>query len=90
MCHQSVGLVANTLEGLGLTTILISLKPDVTLGTGSPRAMYIRFPMGNPFGEPGKPAQQQRILLSALEVMVQAPQAGTLVQVPYRWRRMKV
>jgi D-proline reductase (dithiol) PrdB len=90
MCHQSVGLIANVLEDVGLVTLLISLRPDVTQGTGAPRAMHIRFPMGNPVGEPGKTAQQRRILLSALEVIPQLREPGLLVELPYRWRRMSV
>jgi hypothetical protein len=90
MCHLSVGLVANTLERHLLTTMLITVKPDVTLGTGAPRAMYIRFPMGNPCGEPDKPAEQRRILLYALELVEKLREPGSMIHVPYRWRRMKV
>lgn len=72
-----------------MTTMLISVKTDVTHGTGAPRVLHIRFPMGNPVGEPNKPDQQRRILLSALEVMQQLPEPGLKVQLPYRWRRMK-
>lgn len=90
MCHQSVGLIANGLEAAGMSTIVISLRPDVTQGTGAPRAMYIRFPMGDPVGEPGKPDQQRRILLSALELVPQLERPGLLVELPYRWRRMTV
>jgi D-proline reductase (dithiol) PrdB len=50
--------------------------------------LHIRFPMGNPIGEPGKPRQQRRILLSALEVLTQLRVPGHLVELPYRWRRM--
>jgi D-proline reductase (dithiol) PrdB len=88
MCHQSVGLIANGIEGAGMTTILVSLRPNVTHGIGIPRAIHIRFPMGNPMGEPGKPAQQRRILLSALEVMEQLSEPDQIVELPYRWRRM--
>jgi hypothetical protein len=88
MCHQSVGLIANALEGAGLSTLVLSLRPDVSQGTGAPRMLHIRFPMGNPIGEPGKPRQQRRILLSALEVLTQLRVPGHLVELPYRWRRM--
>lgn len=88
MCHQSVGLIANVIEGFGISTILTSLRPDVTQGIGAPRAVYLRFPMGNPFGEPRKPAQQRRLLLSVLEIVPQLREPGLLVELPYRWRRM--
>lgn len=73
-----------------MSTIVSSLRPDVTQGTGAPRASYMHFPMGNPMGEPGKPAQQRRILRSILETMQQLEGPDQLVEIPYRWRRMKV
>lgn len=73
-----------------MSTVTISLKPEVTQGTGCPRAVRVRFPMGNPVGEPHKPDQQRRILRSVLEVMEQVREPGLLVELPYRWRRMKV
>jgi hypothetical protein len=90
VCHQSVGLVANTLEGAGMSTVEVTLKPDVTHGTGTARSVRVRFPMGNPVGEPHKPNQQRRILRSVLEVMQQVQEPGLIVELPYRWRRMKV
>lgn len=73
-----------------MTTIVITLRTLVSQGTGAPRAVTMRFPMGNPVGEPGKPAQQRRILLSVLEVMQQVRQPGLILELPYRWRRMRV
>ena len=90
MCHQSVGLVANAIEGFDISTVVISVKPDVTQGTGAPRAVNFRFPMGNPVGEPDKPDQQRRLLQSTLEVLEQLQEPGHLVRLPYSWRRMKV
>ena len=88
MCHQSVGLIANVLEGMGISTMLISTNPVVVHGTGAPRAMHIRFPQGNSVGEPNKPEEQRRILLSALEIAPQLVEPGSSVNMPYRWRRM--
>jgi hypothetical protein len=73
-----------------MSTIQVTLKPDVTHGTGSPRSVRVRFPMGNPVGEPHKPNQQRRILRSVLEVLPQVRVPGLIVELPYRWRRMKV
>jgi len=73
-----------------MTTMLVTVEPMVTQGTGAPRAMHIRFPMGNPIGEPNRPNQQRRILLSAFEVMQQLTEPGSIVELPYRWRRMRL
>jgi hypothetical protein len=67
-----------------------TVNPVVTQGTGCPRAVRVRFPMGNPMGEPHKPDQQRRILRSVLELMAQLEEPGPVVELPYRWRRMKV
>lgn len=89
MCHQSVGLVANILEGAGMSTFHITVRPDVTQETGVPRAARVRFPMGNPVGEPGKPEQQRRILAGALEAMHALEEPGHILELPFRWRRME-
>ncbi|MPZ14945.1 MAG: hypothetical protein GEU73_11075 [Chloroflexi bacterium] len=72
-----------------MSTVLVTVRPDVTQETGCPRGVHIRFPMGNPIGEPHKPNQQRRILLSVLELMQQLREPGPLIELPYRWRRMK-
>lgn len=73
-----------------MSTILITVNPMMTQGTGAPRAVHVRFPMGNPVGEPNKPNQQKRIVRSALEVLGQIGEPGAIVHLPYRWRRMRV
>lgn len=73
-----------------MSTIVISVRPDVTQGTGPPRAVHVRFPMGNPVGEAEKPDQQRRILQSVLEILPQVPRGELMYPLPYRWRRMKV
>jgi D-proline reductase (dithiol) PrdB len=51
-----------------------------------PRAVYVRFPLGNPLGEPGRPDQQRRILDEMLELLETAEEPQ-IVELPYRWRR---
>ena len=87
MCHQSVGLVQGALERSGIATVSLTLRPDITAHMNVSRAAYVRFPLGNPFGEAHRPDQQRRVLLDLLEIVVDAP-APTLRELPYRWRRM--
>ena len=49
--------------------------------------MYLRFPMGNPVGEPFDAVFQRRILRDALGVLTAAETPRTIVPLPYRWRR---
>ena len=83
-----MGLLANTLEGRGLSTILLTVRPEVTQGVGAPRSIYLRFPLGNCTGEPGRPDQQRAILLAALEALETIKQPGRMLETPFRWRRM--
>jgi D-proline reductase (dithiol) PrdB len=87
MCHRSGGLILNALEGSGLTTVGMTLKPEITLSVGAPRTVYVRFPLGNPFGEPHRPDQQTTILTHALQALSVIPRPGLILELPFRWRR---
>ena len=69
-----------------MSTVSLSLRPDITSQMNVARAAYVRFPLGNPFGEPNQPAQHHRILEDLLALLEQADEP-TLVELPYRWRR---
>lgn len=88
MCHQSVGLVQGALDRAGFPTVSVTLRPEITAHMRVSRAAYVRFPLGNPFGEAGRIDHQQRILGDLLGLLASASDAGTLVELPYRWRRM--
>lgn len=87
MCHQSVGLVQDGLERAGIATVSVTLRPDITAHMNVSRAAYVRFPLGNPFGEAGRADHQRRILEDLLG-LVTTLREPTLVELPYRWRRM--
>lgn len=89
MCHRSVGLVQNLIEGEGITTISMTAQPHVTAGTGVPRAVYLRFPAGNPVGEAFKTKQQRAILTAGLEAIDIIKKPNTILELPYRWRRFQ-
>ncbi len=71
-----------------MSTISISVRPEVTLNMLVPRAVYVRFPTGNPVGEPRKPYQQRVILEGVLEALEAITDPGTVLEMPYRWKRM--
>ena len=87
MCHQSVGLVQHGVESAGIPTVSLTLRPDITAHMNVSRAAFVRFPLGNPFGECGQPEQQARILQDLLDLLVRLEEP-TLVELPHRWRRM--
>ncbi|MBI5586794.1 MAG: hypothetical protein HY889_00330 [Deltaproteobacteria bacterium] len=43
--------------------------------------------MGHPFGEPGRVEQQMTVLRSAFKALVTIREPGTIIDLPYRWRR---
>lgn len=88
MCHQSVGLVQHAVESAGIPCVSVSVRPEITAFMNVSRAAYLRFPTGNPMGEPHRPEQARTLLGAVLEVLEQAEEPGWLVQLPYRWRRM--
>lgn len=88
MCHQSVGLVQGALEAAGIATVSITLRPEITALMRISRAAYVRFPLGNPFGEEHRPDHQRIVLRDLLRLVEEAEGSETLVELPHRWRRM--
>jgi hypothetical protein len=82
--------VQNAVEGFGVATISMSVQPHITASIGVPRAIALRFPAGNQVGEAGKPLQQHAILTAALEAIAAIEAPGTIVELPYRWRRFPI
>lgn len=52
-----------------------------------PRVAYVRFPFGQPLGEPGNADQQRVIIEDALQLLNTATEPGNIAPLPYRWRR---
>lgn len=52
-----------------------------------PRVNYVRFPFGQPLGEVNNHEQHLMIVEDALCTLATAQEPGTIVQLPYRWRR---
>lgn len=65
------------LEEEGIATVAISLIRPQTEKTKPPRALWVPFELGRPFGAPSDPAFQKRALLAALR-MLERP-AGPVV-----------
>ncbi len=85
LSHQSAGLIQREIEEAGIPTVGVSVCPDITYHLQVPRAVALRFPMGNPFGSSMDASMQSRVLRDALSLLhaVQAP--GEIVHLPYEW-----
>jgi len=64
-----VGAIAHYLEERGLPTTSISLVRENTVLIRPPRALWVPFPLGRPFGVPNEPAFQARVLRATLALL---------------------
>ena len=85
LSHQSAGLAQREIEGAGIPTVAVSVCPDITEGLLVPRAVALRFPLGNPFGGTLDAPMQTRILRDAFAQLEQVQEPGTVVTLPYEW-----
>ena len=85
-----MGLVQNQVEDAGVSTISMSVQPHITASVGAPRAVTLRYPAGNQVGEAGKPIQQRTILSWVLQAAADMESPGTILDLPFRWRRFPV
>ena len=82
-----MGLVARTIEQHGIPTVSLSIQRELTEKTRPPRALFLRWPYGHPLGEPFNVAQQRWILRDALRALEEMHTPGTIIDLPYLWRR---
>ena len=82
-----MGLIARAIEAVGIPTVTISIAKDLTLAVGVPRAIFVKWPLGHPLGEPHNPAQQRTMIFLALRLLQEAQEPGVLQEPGFRWRR---
>jgi D-proline reductase (dithiol) PrdB len=82
-----VGLIARAVEGAGIATIVVSIARDLTAAVGTPRAIFLRWPLGHPLGEANQPAQQRSVIFAGLQQLLAAKEPGQIVEPGWRWRR---
>ncbi|MBV9685618.1 MAG: hypothetical protein JO096_00185, partial [Alphaproteobacteria bacterium] len=64
-----MGALGHYLEDEGIATVGISLIRPQTENTKPPRALWVPFELGRPFGPPADPGFQRRVLLAALRLL---------------------
>jgi len=80
-----VGLVQRKIEAAGLSTISLSMMPELTASVGVPRIAAIEHPFGLTLGLPGDAARQLAVLRAALRALEEVSQPGTVVHLPFEW-----
>ena len=68
-----MGALGHYLEAGGIATTGISLVREHTEAIRPPRALWVPFMLGRPFGAPDQPALQRRVLLAALKLLAGGP-----------------
>ena len=66
LCHQTLGIIARTVEQSGIPTITISVDPKITDMVRPPRTAYYKGEFGSVAGKPNWREYQLRILDEAL------------------------
>jgi len=69
------------LEDEGLSTVSISLVREHTAQIRPPRALWVPFPLGRPFGVPNDAVFQHKVLKAALDLL-DAPEGPVLADFP--------
>ncbi len=64
-----MGALGHYLEAEGIATTQISLVREHTAAINPPRALWVPFILGRPFGVPGDAAFQMRVLKAALHLL---------------------
>jgi hypothetical protein len=64
-----VSALGHYLEEEGIATVAISLIRPQTENTKPPRALWVPFELGRPFGPPSAAAFQKRVILAALRML---------------------
>ncbi len=59
------------LEEEGIATVAVVLIRPQAENTKPPRALWVPFELGRPFGPPNDPAFQKRVILAALGMLVE-------------------
>jgi hypothetical protein len=76
-----VGALGQYLEAAGVATTQISLIREHTEAINPPRALWVSFMLGRPFGVPNDARFQERVLRAALRLL-EAPQGPVLQDYP--------
>ena len=72
-----MGVIARVLEDAGLSTTSITMVREHTEKVKQPRALFVPFPFGHPYGAPFDAEGQTRVIRAALELF-EAPEGPVL------------
>ncbi len=84
-----MGLIQREIEKEGIPTTGVSIVRKYTENVKPPRTVFLRWPFGHPLGEAFNKAQQRVVIAESLRALYSIQEPGTIIDLPYRWRREK-
>lgn len=87
MCNRAGGLIARVVEENQIPTVSLSINRSISSRIGCPRTVFVKFPHGASFGEPGARDQQLSVLRDLFWALQDLREPGAIVEPGYRWRR---
>lgn len=75
------------IEGRGIPCVSISIMRKFTEEIKPSRAIFLKWPLGHPLGEPFKDKQHNAVLREAFNALKTIKEPGTIIDVPFRWKR---
>jgi hypothetical protein len=82
-------LVQREIERRGIPTVSMSVARDVSAQVRPPRVVFAPFMMGHHFGVPFHRELQRRMILEALDLLVNARVSGEIRAVPITWAQAR-
>ena len=73
------------MERAGTPSVSLTLVKEITLQLRPPRAVFLPWPLGHPFGKPGRAGQQRAALRAMLGLLETADAPGALIEPDIPW-----
>jgi hypothetical protein len=82
-----VSLIGRFFEEKGIPTVAVFLQESMVEQTPAPRMLHVKWPFGNPYGEPNAPELQAMVLQKLLMIVEKAEGFGHLERPDWPWKR---
>lgn len=73
------------MEREGIATVSVSIVKEITAELRPPRAVFVPWPLGHPFGRAGNIEQQRAVLYDMIGLLESAGAPGALIERDHPW-----
>lgn len=78
-------VLARVIEAAGISTVLVTMVPELAERVGVPRTVGVEFPFSHALGHAGDREEQMKVIRDALRVLRDARRPNTVEHLPYEW-----